>query len=171
MKRAFCAFFMMAAFLVTTPAAANVDPRGKDGSPRITQLLLDKSARRLYLLQGRTPVRSYVVDLGPNPTGHKENRGDGRTPEGLYHITHRNPGSSFFLSLGISYPNAQDRARAHALGRDPGGDIFIHGRGPEGNRFAQTNRDWTAGCIAVKDEEIEEVYAMLRPGIPIVINP
>ena len=60
---------------------------------------------------------------------------------------------------------------ARALGREPGGDIFIHGRGPEGNRFAQSNRDWTAGCIAIKDEEIEEVYAMLRPGVPIVINP
>ena len=168
MKRAFCAFFMMAAFLVTTPAAANVDPRGKDGSPRITQLLLDKSARRLYLLQGRTPVRSYVVDLGPNPTGHKENRGDGRTPEGLYHITHRNPGSSFFLSLGISYPNAQDRARAHALGRDPGGDIFIHGRGP---RVQNPPRDWTRGCAAVTDQEMAEIFELVAPGTPIFIKP
>ena len=168
MKRAFCAFFMMAAFLVTTPAAANVDPRGKDGSPRITQLLLDKSARRLYLLQGRTPVRSYVVDLGPNPTGHKENRGDGRTPEGLYHITHRNPGSSFFLSLGISYPNAQDRARAHALGRDPGGDIFIHGRGP---RVQNPPRDWTRGCAAVTDREMAEIFELVAPGTPIFIKP
>ena len=168
MKRAFCAFFMMAAFLVTTPAAANVDPRGQGGSPRITQLLLDKSARRLYLLQGRTPVRSYVVDLGPNPTGHKENRGDGRTPEGLYHITHRNPGSSFFLSLGISYPNAQDRARAHALGRDPGGDIFIHGRGP---RVQNPPRDWTRGCAAVTDREMAEIFELVAPGTPIFIKP
>ena len=168
MKRAFCAFFMMAAFLVTTPAAANVDPRGKGSSPRITQLLLDKSARRLYLLQGRTPVRSYAVDLGPNPTGHKENRGDGRTPEGLYHITHRNPGSSFFLSLGISYPNAQDRARAHALGRDPGGDIFIHGRGP---RVQNPPRDWTRGCAAVTDHEMAEIFALVQPGTPIFIKP
>ena len=168
MKRAFCAFFMMAAFLVTTPAAANVDPRGKDGSPRITQLLLDKSARRLYLLQGRTPVRSYAVDLGSNPTGHKENRGDGRTPEGLYHITHRNPRSSFFLSLGISYPNAQDRARAHALGRDPGGDIFIHGRGP---RVQNPPRDWTRGCAAVTDQEMAEIFELVAPGTPIFIKP
>ena len=168
MKRAFCAFFMMAAFLVTTPAAANVDPRGKDGSPRITQLLLDKSARRLYLLQGRTPVRSYAVDLGPNPRGHKQHRGDGRTPEGLYHITHRNPGSSFFLSLGISYPNAQDRARAHALGRDPGGDIFIHGRGP---RVQNPPRDWTRGCAAVTDQEMAEIFELVAPGTPIFIKP
>ncbi|MFD2816946.1 hypothetical protein ACFSYD_24990 [Paracoccus aerius] len=82
MKRAFCAFFVMAAFLVTTPAAAKVDPRGKDNGPRITQLLLDKSARRLYLLQGRTPVRSYAVDLGPNPRGTSSTGATAARPRG-----------------------------------------------------------------------------------------
>ena len=82
MKRAFCAAFLVAAFLAGSPATANVDPAGRNGGPDITQLLLDKTARRLYLLSGRTPVRSYAVDLGFNPTGHKQHQGDGRTPEG-----------------------------------------------------------------------------------------
>ena len=84
MKQAFCAAFLVAAFLAGAPATANVDPAGKNVGPDITQLLLDKSARRLYLLSGRKPVRSYAVDLGSNPTGHKQHQGDGRTPEGLY---------------------------------------------------------------------------------------
>lgn len=168
MKRMFCACLLAAAFLTGTPAAANVDPTGRKEGPEITQLLLDKSARRLYLLSGRKPVRSYSVDLGSNPTGHKQHQGDGRTPEGLYHITHRNPGSNFFLSLGISYPNARDRARARALGRDPGGDIFIHGRGP---RVKNPPRDWTRGCAAVTDHEMAEIFDLVRPGTPILIRP
>ena len=146
MKQAFCAAFLVAAFLAGSPATANVDPAGKNGGPDITQLLLDKSARRLYLLSGRTPVRSYAVDLGSNPTGHKQHQGDGRTPEGLYYITHHNPGSDFHLSLGISYPNDRDRARARAMGRDPGGDIFIHG-------------------------DMTEIFGLVRPGTPIFIKP
>ncbi|MFD2816947.1 murein L,D-transpeptidase family protein [Paracoccus aerius] len=86
----------------------------------------------------------------------------------MYHITHRNPRSSFFLSLGISYPNAQDRARAHALGRDPGGDIFIHGRGP---RVRNPPRDWTRGCAAVTDREMAEIFDLVAPGTPIFIKP
>lgn len=168
MKRAFCACLLVAAFLTGMPAAANVDPRGKNGGSEITQLLLDKSSRTLYLLSGRKPVRSYSVDLGSNPTGHKQYQGDGRTPEGLYYITHRNPESNFFLSLGISYPNAQDRARARAMGRDPGGDIFIHGRGP---RAQNPPRDWTRGCAAVTDREMAEIFTLVRPGTPILIKP
>ena len=167
MKQAFCAFILLAAFL-GSPAVANVDPSGPEHRPQVTQLLLDKSSRTLYLLSGRKAVRSYSVDLGPNPAGHKQHQGDGRTPEGLYYITHRNPGSNFFLSLGISYPNAQDRARALALGRDPGGDIFIHGRGP---RVQNPPRDWTRGCAAVTDREMAEIFALVQPGTPIFIKP
>jgi murein L,D-transpeptidase YafK len=168
MKRAFCAALLVAAFLAGSPATANVDPPGRNGGPDITQLLLDKSARRLYLLSGRKPVRSYAVDLGSNPTGHKQHQGDGRTPEGLYYITHRNPGSDFHLSLGISYPNDRDRARARAMGRDPGGDIFIHGRGP---RVQNPPRDWTRGCAAVADGDMTEIFGLVRPGTPIFIKP
>ncbi|MFC3169191.1 L,D-transpeptidase family protein [Paracoccus fontiphilus] len=167
MKRAFCAFILLAASL-GSPAAANVDPSGPEARLQITQLLLDKSSRRLYLLNGKKAVRSYQVDLGSNPAGPKQFQSDGRTPEGLYHITHRNPHSNFFLSLGISYPNDRDRARARALGRDPGGDIFIHGRGA---RVQNPPRDWTRGCAAVTDREMAEIFDLVPPGTPIFIKP
>ena len=161
--------FSMLAFL----AACGKPPskfRAYNG-PAVTQVVVNKGARKMYLLHGSTVLKSYDVGLGNQPMGHKQFEGDGKTPEGVYFIDRFNPRSRYHLSVGVSYPNQRDAELAHALGREPGSDIFIHGRGPEGNRFAQSNRDWTAGCIAVKDEEIEEVYAMLRPGVPIVINP
>jgi lipoprotein-anchoring transpeptidase ErfK/SrfK len=96
------------------------------------------------------------------PKGHKRMRGDGRTPEGRYIVDRRNPKSQFHLSVGISYPDAEDIARARARGVDPGGDIFIHGA-PNGQRRPPRG-DWTAGCIAVKNREIEEIYSMVATG-------
>jgi len=103
--------------------------------------------------------------LGFAPTGHKEIEGDGKTPEGAYFIDRKNPNSSFYLSIGISYPNAADRAKARAMGESPGGDIFIHGT-PK--RFRR-EPDWTWGCIAVKDREMEDIYAMVNVGTPIFL--
>lgn len=139
--------------------------------PPITQVVVNKGDRRMYLISGRTVVKSYDIGLGNQPIGHKQFEGDGKTPEGVYFIDRFNPRSRYHLSVGVSYPNENDQHYASFLGRDPGGDIFIHGRGPEGNAFAPKNRDWTVGCIAVTDKEIEEIYPMLRVGIPIVINP
>ncbi|MDG4813669.1 L,D-transpeptidase family protein, partial [Hydrogenovibrio sp. 3SP14C1] len=90
---------------------------------------------------------------------------------GRYLIDRRNPNSSYHLSIGVSYPNAEDTARALAVGMSPGSDIFIHGRGPEGNALAPRMRDWTAGCIAVTDKEMEDIYAMVQDGTPILITP
>ncbi|TBN39833.1 hypothetical protein EYE42_09195 [Paracoccus subflavus] len=139
--------------------------------PAVTQVVVNKGERKLYLLNDRTVLKAYDVGLGNEPVGHKQFEGDGKTPEGVYYIDRFNPRSQYHLSVGVSYPNENDTALAQALGRKPGGDIFIHGWGPDGNRLAPNRRDWTAGCIAVRDDEIEEVYAMLRPGVPIVINP
>ncbi|TJZ89794.1 hypothetical protein FA743_17615 [Paracoccus gahaiensis] len=139
--------------------------------PPVTQVSINKGQRRMHLLNGSTVLKSYDVSLGNQPAGHKQFSGDGKTPEGVYFIDRFNPRSAFHLSVGISYPNPNDRAFAEAYGRDPGGDIFIHGRGPQGNTLFPQQRDWTAGCIAVTDEEIEEIYAMLMPGTPIVIYP
>lgn len=141
-----------------------------DGPP-ITQVQVDKSKRRMYMISGDKVVKKYKVSLGNQPQGHKQFEGDGRTPEGVYFIDRTNPNSRYHLSVGISYPNVQDVARAAAVGRSAGSDIFIHGRGPEGNSLIQRRKDWTAGCIAVSDDEIEDIYAMLRPGTPVVINP
>lgn len=131
-------------------------------------IIVRKGDRRMYLLKDATVLRAYDVDLGFNPTGHKEVYGDGRTPEGGYRIDRRNENSAYHLSLGISYPDANDIARAEALGVDPGGDIFIHG-GP--NLLADKDKaDWTAGCISVSNAEMEEIFDMVPTGIPIWIQ-
>lgn len=136
--------------------------------PEITEVRIHKSARRMELWHHNQVLHTYRIALGGNPFGHKERRGDSRTPEGVYEIDRRNPRSNFHLSLGISYPNEDDIARARAAGVDPGGDIFIHGRGPH---FRRARGDWTDGCIAVTDSEMEHIYAMVPDGTRVVILP
>ena len=137
--------------------------------PEVTSIVVNKSARKMYLLHHDKVLRDFDIDLGFAPDGHKQFEGDGKTPEGTYYIDRRNPNSDFHLSLGISYPNAEDIAFARAQGKSPGGDIFIHG---QPNGAAKTKRgDWTWGCIAVKNREIEDIYAMVRTGTPITIRP
>ena len=137
--------------------------------PQVTQVLVDKKARKMWLLNGKKVLKKYNIALGFSPTGHKFREGDGRTPEGVYRIDRRNPNSTYHLSIGISYPNTRDIAKARIAGVSPGGDIFIHG-GPI--LHANKNKvDWTAGCIAVTDREMEEIYAMVKFGTPILIKP
>ncbi len=137
--------------------------------PQVTRVLVYKEARKMYLLHHDEVLKTYKVELGFSAEGHKQFEGDGKTPEGEYRIDRRNPNSAFHLSIGISYPNAQDIARARAAGKKPGGDIFIHGRPNLKKRGL--GPDWTAGCIAVKDREMEDIYAMVRDGTPISIYP
>lgn len=134
---------------------------------------VDKSDRRLELLRKGTVLRSYRVALGNAPEGHKREEGDERTPEGRYVLDWRNPGSSFHKSIHISYPNAADRAAAKAAGRDPGGLIMIHGQ-PNGFgwwSWLLQLVDWTDGCIAVTDTEMDEIWTMVDNGTPIEITP
>ena len=149
----------------TTPATSKLAR-----PPQITSLVVQKSKRRLLLLNENTEVESFDIALGRNPVGPKEREGDGRTPEGAYYITGHNPNSHYHLSLGISYPSTLDVARAQASGVAPGGNIFLHGQpvGISGRQRIQG--DWTAGCIAVSNAEIERIYAMVQPGIPIFIR-
>ncbi len=133
--------------------------------PEVTSILAFKGDRTLALLHHDQVLASHSFELGFNPVGHKQYEGDGRTPEGQYWIDRRNPRSSFHLSIGISYPNAEDQARAAALGRSPGGDIFIHGT----PRKMRGKDDWTAGCIAVTNQEMEVIYAMVGDGTPIFL--
>lgn len=159
------------AFLTLAAAAALSACGSKfktyDG-PEVTRVVVMKGRRQMYLMHHDQVLRAFPVDLGYAPVGHKQFEGDGRTPEGRYLIDRRNPNSDFHLSLGISYPNQQDVEVARALGREPGGDIFIHGRARK-NRGK--GRDWTAGCISVSDGQMEDVYAMVRTGTPIDIFP
>lgn len=137
--------------------------------PEVTEIFVFKENRKMYLMHHTQALAEFDVDLGFSPYGHKQQRGDGRTPEGSYRISHRNPESAFHLSIGIDYPNETDRKIAKAAGVKPGGDIFIHG-GPI-RREDKNKDDWTAGCIAVTNREIEDIYAMVRNGTPIHILP
>lgn len=136
--------------------------------PEVTRVLIYKEKRVMYLMHHDEVLEQYNVGLGFQPVGDKQKQGDGRTPEGNYTVNRRNPNSEFYLSLGISYPDNNDRVGASEAGVDPGGDIFIHGR-PKKYRNGQ--QDWTAGCIAIKDREIRQAYAMVKNGTPISILP
>ena len=120
----------------------------------------------MELLRGGKVVKTYRILLGDAPVGHKTRQGDERTPEGRYRITFRNDKSRYHLSLRVSYPNAADSAQARKRGVDPGGDIMIHGGTPPG--YA---RDWTDGCIALTNREIEEVWRLVPVGTSITISP
>ncbi len=135
-------------------------------------VLVDKSERTLWVYsQGEIVHRMTGLQFGDAPKGHKRFEGDERTPEGRYTIDFGNPQSRFFLSLRISYPNNADRAFAQGQGRSPGGDIFIHGQPnglPDDQRIAG---DWTDGCIALSNAEIELLWQIVPDGTPIEIRP
>lgn len=135
-------------------------------SARADRIDVDKSERRMELLRDGKVIRRYKIRLGDAPIGHKRQQGDEKTPEGDYRISGRNPNSRFHLSLRVSYPNEADRKQARTRRVDPGGDIFIHG----GN-VATYPFDWTDGCIAVSDREIEEIWSLVPTGTPIRIDP
>lgn len=161
-------FSVLVLFAVTCVLASCSSKFITYNGPEVTRVAVFKEDRKMYLLHHNKVLKSYDVELGFEPVGHKQVEGDGRTPEGDYYIDRRNPNSRFYLSIGISYPNAADRAYAASIGKSPGGDIFIHGR-PK--LFQNGEDDWTAGCIAVTDREMREVYAMVKNGTVISIYP
>ena len=135
------------------------------------KILVDKSDRHLILFAGEEEIARYEnVRFGDTPDGHKQFEGDERTPEGEYIIEGRNPGSSYHLSLRISYPNASDIAFAEQHGKSAGGDIFIHGQ-PNGYDGAAISRDWTDGCIALSNAEIKQIWDVVPDGTKIIIQP
>ena len=137
------------------------------------RIIVHKHARTLDLMHAGRVIKTYKIALGSEPVGPKARQGDHRTPEGTYVIDNRNANSKFHRSLHISYPKAADRERARKLGISPGGDIFIHGL-PNGYGFvgaAHRARDWTDGCIAVTDQEIEEIWRAVDNGTPVEILP
>ena len=139
----------------------------------VDRIVIDKSKRRLVLLRDDQPFRTYTIALGAAPKGAKRFEGDQRTPEGVYTIDYRNSNSAFHLALRISYPNEADRMRALEAGLDPGGQIMIHGlkngQGWLGDRHR--GEDWTDGCIAVTNAEIEEIWSLVDIGTPVEILP
>jgi murein L,D-transpeptidase YafK len=138
---------------------------------QIERIVIEKAARRMQLIQDGKPVRTYWIALGFAPQGDKDRQGDGRTPEGEFTIDRRNDESAFHLSLGLDYPRPEDRAEASEAGYSPGGDIFIHGQPnalPEGFKL---KGDWTAGCIAVTNTEMREIWAVTPIGTKVEIRP
>jgi hypothetical protein len=149
-------------------------PGGSGSSYELAdRIVIEKGARRLYLLRGDDVIVEYPVKLGLNPYGHKQREGDFRTPEGTYHLSRRNPNSEFFLSVEVSYPNSADRARARQAGVRPGGLIMIHGQPnvPRKSPDYYASNDWTDGCIAVSNSDMVDIWQRTRLGIPIEIRP
>ena len=137
----------------------------------VDRILIEKAARRMQLFQDGKVVRSYRIALGFTPEGDKQRQGDGKTPEGEFTIDRRNSESAFHLSVGLDYPRPIDRARAAKGGYSAGGDIFIHGQPnalPEGFKL---KGDWTAGCIALTNAEMREVWAVTPIGTKVEIRP
>ena len=141
----------------------------------IDNILVEKANRKMHLRQGDEIVKTYKISLGKNPVGAKVKSGDNKTPEGKYFIAKHNPKSAFHLSLKISYPNEEQIKAAKDGGFDPDGDIMIHGYPNKVPaflfKFWHKWKDWTAGCIAVTNDEIEEIYDAVKDGTPITIKP
>jgi len=138
---------------------------------KANRILVDKSDRVLILFKDDKEIARYAnIRFGDAPQGHKRFEGDEKTPEGKYTIDGRNPGSSYHLSLRVSYPDATDRAYAEARGQSPGGDIFIHGQ-PNGYDGPPIGRDWTDGCIALSNAEIRQIWDVVPDGAEIEIRP
>lgn len=137
------------------------------------RILIEKEERRMTLFSKGKALKTYRVALGPNPAGHKERQGDNKTPEGTYLIDSRKRGSIYHISLHISYPNERDRKRSKELGVAPGGDIMIHGlkKGFSHIGALHASRDWTQGCIAVTNQEIEEIDRLVPDGTLVEIRP
>ena len=145
----------------------------QDSAPNIDQVVVYKHERKLVLLSHGKELKAYKVALGGEPVGPKVRQGDHRTPEGSYVLDSRNPNSHFFKAFHISYPSWRDVAAAKRLGVSPGGDIMLHGL-PKDYAWlgkAHTLHDWTDGCIAVTNEEIDEIWKLVRVGTPIEIKP
>ena len=139
----------------------------------VDSVVIEKKARHLMLFRDGKVVRTYLVALGAHPEGDKLRKGDHRTPEGVFYIDSRQPNSHYHLALHISYPDASHRERSRAVGAEPGGDIMIHGL-PNGMGAAgalHRLHDWTNGCVALTDEEIEEIWSVVPIGTPVEIKP
>ena len=152
---------------------ANHEPKALPDGVRADRIIIDKSRHQLILLEQNRPIKTYAVALGRESSGRKEREGDGKTPEGLYRIDSRKADSAYHLALHISYPNAQDMETAKTRGVSPGGAIMIHGIRNGLGKIGKLHRltDWTAGCIAVTNREIEEIWRAIPDGSPVEIRP
>jgi murein L,D-transpeptidase YafK len=157
------------ASLLTQEASA----QSSEAKQIVDRIVVLKSARTMTLESNGHVLKTYKVALGGAPIGAKERQGDHKTPEGDYIVDAKNARSQFYLALHISYPNAADRARARMLGTSPGGDVEVHGLGKKYGWIGARHRlsDWTDGCVAVTNEEIEEIFKMVAVGTRVEFRP
>jgi murein L,D-transpeptidase YafK len=163
----------LAAVMIVTLAWANWPRKALDPSARADRVVVYKSERRLDLLFQGSVLKSYRVSLGGEPKGPKQGEGDHRTPEGLYTLDYRKPDSSFHKALHISYPSPANSAAASVAGWAPGGQVMVHGL-PNGHGWLgrlHLAYDWTDGCVAVTNREIEEIWRAVPDGTPIELRP
>jgi len=141
--------------------------------PKADMVVVEKSEAKLYLKKGNKVIKEYHVAFGTNPKGHKQKKGDERTPEGMYLLDYKNSDSTFYKSMHLSYPNEEDKKRAEERGVDPGGSIMIHGQrnGLGWLAFITQWFNWTDGCIAVTNAEMDEIWEAVDVGTPIQILP
>lgn len=164
-----CATFVAVSFAAITFA----EPVGADDFPMADMVVVEKAARKLHLMKDGKPFRTYDVALGLEPVGDKAEEGDRKTPEGEYQLDTRNPDSDFFLSIHISYPSASEQRAARAKGRDPGGQIMIHGQpnDPTYSEAYYAKEDWTNGCIALSNSDMIDIWLMTPNDVRIDIRP
>jgi murein L,D-transpeptidase YafK len=163
----------LATLTVATPTISRTPTIRINGALIADSIVVEKSKHTLTLFQSGFPIRTYGIALGKEPTGDKQRIGDNRTPEGLFRIDYKNPQSKYHMALHISYPDAAHLERASAQHVRAGGDIMIHGLPPAFKKMGAAHRDfdWTEGCIAVTDEEIEEIWRAVPKNAPIQIKP
>ncbi len=152
---------------IAPPDRVRLDP-----NQSADEILIDKSQRKLWLKNQGAIIDTYEIALGFSPTGHKSKEGDGKTPIGVYEIDWRNPDSSFHRSLHISYPTPKQVEDARLAGINPGGMIMIHGQ-PNGSEYQNSRKiqqDWTNGCIAVSNDEMDEIWQRVPDGTRIIIT-
>ncbi|MCP4977992.1 MAG: L,D-transpeptidase family protein [Maribacter sp.] len=138
-----------------------------------TQVIVHKKDRIMLLMNNGNEIARYKISIGGNPQGHKQQEGDQRTPEGKYVLDYKKSDSAFYKAIHISYPNKQDKANAKKLGVSPGGFIMIHGQNNKLGWLSSITQlfDWTDGCIAVNNAEMDEIWKAVDAGTPIIINP
>jgi murein L,D-transpeptidase YafK len=161
---------MLARLLSADPALANL---GSDDQSKADLVVVYKAERILQLKRAGRVLRTFPIALGREPTGPKLQEGDGRTPEGVYTLDWRNPDSQFYRAIHISYPRQGRSHHATRWGVSPGGHIMLHGlpNGVSAERVGHPRRDWTEGCIALTNEEIDEIWARVEDGTTIIIYP
>ena len=168
-SRLLAGLFLGLALLANPLSVAAEDP----AAPRPDRIVIKKAERRMLLMKDNQVLHAFEIALGDQPEGDKLEEGDWRTPEGRYVIDWRNDRSRFYKSLHISYPSPRDIQESSAAGVNPGGMIMIHGHPPE----AQTNpeeydgKDWTNGCIALQNDDMDLVWSLVADGTPIDILP